>query len=58
MFVLVAAAFAWGVAGMGVVVVVGLDLSGSDPRPQAVLWAVAYLTAYVVVYQTDVSVLE
>ena len=46
-FVFVIAVFALGVVGAAVVVVSGLELSGSNPLPSAVLLAAAYLVALV-----------
>lgn len=55
-FVLIASAFGWGFMGMLVILVAGLTLSGSNPVPQAVLWVAASLTAYIVVYRTQLSI--
>lgn len=55
-FVLVASAIGWGLIGMGAVLASGVSISGSNPAPQAAVWAVAYLTAYIVVYRTQRSV--
>lgn len=57
-FVLTAAAFGWGLIGMLVVLTAGLTLSGSNPVPQAVLWATASLMAYIVVYRTQLSIFD
>lgn len=54
-FVLVAAAVGWGLVGMVLVLASGVRLSGGNPAPQAAVWAAAYLTAYVVVYRTELS---
>lgn len=55
-FVLIASAFGWGLVGMLLILASGLTLSGSNPVPQAALWATASLTAYVVVYRTQLSI--
>ncbi|WP_178918180.1 hypothetical protein [Natronomonas gomsonensis] len=46
-FVFVVAVFALGIVGTAVVVVAGLELSGSDPFPSALLLGAAYLVAFV-----------
>ncbi|WP_254838011.1 hypothetical protein [Natronomonas marina] len=48
-FALAAALIGWGLLGAVLVVASGLELSGADPRPQALLWLVANVTALVVV---------
>jgi hypothetical protein len=53
----VGGALAAGVVGAVTVVVLGLDLSGSDPRPQFAVVAVGYLTAFLLVHRRGRSVL-
>lgn len=55
-FVLIASALGWGLIGMIAVLASGVSISGSNPAPQAAVWAAAYLTAYIVVYRTQWSV--
>ena len=57
-FVLFASALGWGLIGMLVILASGLTLSGSNPVPRAVLWATASLTAYIVVYRTQLSIIS
>lgn len=52
-FVLIASALGWGLIGMIAVLASGMSISGSNPAPQAAVWAAAYLTAYIVVYETQ-----
>mgnify|MGYP000454067697 FL=1 len=47
LFAFVVAVFAFGIVGAAVVVVAGLELSGSNPLPSAVLLGAAYLAAFV-----------
>lgn len=54
-FALTASAFAWGILGMLCVLAFDLTIAGSDRRPQAAVWAVAYATAYLLVYRIDLS---
>lgn len=56
-FVLIASAITWGLVGMVIVLVSGVSISGSNAVPQAIVWAAAYLTAYFVVYRTQLSIL-
>lgn len=56
--VLVASAIGWGVVGLLFVLASGVSLSGENPLPQALVWAAAYLTAYLVVYRSPWSILE
>ena len=55
-FVLIASAIGWGLIGMVPFLVSGVSISGSNPAPQAAVWAAAYLTAYIGVYRTQWSV--
>lgn len=57
-FFLVVTAVTWGVVGLVVVATAGLELSGNDPLPQAVLWALAYPTAYLLAFRAGLSVFE
>ena len=57
-FVLFASVLGWGLVGMLLILVSGLPLSGSNQVPQAVLWATASLTAYIVVYRTQLSIIS
>lgn len=54
--VLVASVVGFGLVGSAVVALVGLDVSGVDPRPQAILWGSAHLNAYLLVYRADVRI--
>jgi len=56
LFVLVGAALGWGV--VGTIGTVGLDVrfSGANRAPEAVVWGLAYVTTYVVVCRTRISV--
>jgi len=54
--VLIASAITWGLIGMVIVLVSGVSISGSNAVPQAMVWAAAYLTAYFVVYRTQLSI--
>ncbi|ELZ57996.1 MULTISPECIES: hypothetical protein [Halorubrum] len=56
LFVLIASVIGWGLVGMVPFLASGVSVSGSNPAPQAAVWAAAYLTAYVVVYRTRWSV--
>ncbi|WP_231185389.1 hypothetical protein [Haladaptatus sp. DYF46] len=55
-FVLTASAFGWGLLGMAVILVSGRTFAGSNPIPQATVWAAASLTAYIVVYRTQLTI--
>jgi hypothetical protein len=55
-FVLIAAAFGWGLVGMLLLLGSGQSLSGATRLPQALVWAAGYLTAYVVVYKIQITV--
>ena len=55
-FVLLASVLGWGVLGMIAFLALGVSTSGSDPTPRAAVWAAAYLTAYIVVYRTQLSI--
>jgi len=55
-FVATAAAFGWGLLGLVVILVSGVSLAGSNPVPQALVWAAASFTAYILVYRTQVTV--
>jgi hypothetical protein len=55
-FVLIASVITWGLIGMVIVLTSGVSISGSNIVPQAMVWVAAYLTAYFVVYRTQVSV--
>jgi hypothetical protein len=57
-FVLFASALGWGLLGMLLILVSGLTFSGSNPVPQAVLWVTASLTAYIIVYRTQLSIIR
>jgi hypothetical protein len=57
-FVLTASALGWGAVGMVGLLISGTTLSGRSALPQAVVWIVAYLTAYVVVYRSPKSVVR
>ncbi|MFC7045184.1 hypothetical protein ACFQH6_06965 [Halobacteriaceae archaeon GCM10025711] len=50
-FAFVVAAFAAGVVGAAVVLLFDLDVAGSDPLPQGLLFATAYLVAYLVAFR-------
>lgn len=56
--VLVASAIGWGVVGMLFLVASGVSLSGENPLPQALVWAAAYLTAYLVVFRSTWSIFD
>ncbi|WP_080510492.1 hypothetical protein [Halorubrum coriense] len=55
-FVLLASVLAWGFVGTVAVLAWEASFSGSNPAPQAAVWAAAYLTAYFVVYRTQWSI--
>ncbi|WP_458208687.1 hypothetical protein [Haladaptatus sp. NG-SE-30] len=55
-FVLTASAFGWGLLGMLVILVSGRTIAGSNPVPQAIVWAAASLTAYLIVYRTQLTI--
>ncbi|ELZ33824.1 hypothetical protein [Halorubrum distributum] len=55
-FVLLASTIGWGLVGMVAILVSGASISSSNLVPQAVVWAAAYLTAYIVVYKTQRSI--
>ena len=55
-FVLIASAITWGFIGMVIVLVSRVSISGSNAVPQAMVWAAAYLTAYFIVYRTQLSI--
>jgi hypothetical protein len=57
-FVLFASALGWGLIGMLLILASGLTFSGRNQLPQAVLWATASLTAYIVVYRTQLSIIS
>lgn len=56
LFLFLVAAFGWGIVGMIVIIGSGLVLSGSDVVPQAVVWGLAYFTAYLVVFRTKTTI--
>lgn len=53
--VLIPSALGWGVIGMVAIRLSGISVSGDNLVPQAMMWAAAYLTAYIVVYRTSWS---
>lgn len=53
LFVFLASAVGWGIVGLTVIGPSGVRFSGSDPTPQALVWGLAYLTAYGIVFRTD-----
>ena len=53
----VGGALAAGVIGAVTVIVLGLNLAGSDPRPQFAVVAVGYLVAFLLVHRRERSVL-
>lgn len=55
-FALLVAVLGWGIVGAVAVLAWRASFSGSNPGPQAAVWAAAYLTAYVVVYKTQWSI--
>lgn len=55
-FVLMASAIGWGLIGMVAVLTAGMSISGSNPAPQAAVWAAAYLTACIIIYRTQRSI--
>lgn len=57
-FVLFASALGWGLVGVLLILVSGLTLSGSNPAPQAVLWVTASVTAYIIVYRTQLTIIS
>ena len=46
--VLLASALGWALCGLIVILMTGVTISGTDPAPQAAVWAAAYPTAYYV----------
>jgi len=56
LFLLLATAFAWGFVIMAMIGVSGQQFSGSNSLPRVIMWGLAYLSAYFVVRQTDVTV--
>ncbi|CCQ35146.1 hypothetical protein HLRTI_003408 [Halorhabdus tiamatea SARL4B] len=55
-FVLIASAIGWGIIGMVSVLALDVTISGSNRMPQAIVWGAAYVTAYLVVYRTELSI--
>lgn len=49
-------ALGWGVIGLLVVLASEVTLSGDNRDPQALVWALAYPTAYIVEYKTALRV--
>lgn len=57
-FALIASAFGWGFIGLLVIFLSGISVAGDNPVPEAMMWAAAYLTAYIVVYRTSWSLFK
>jgi hypothetical protein len=57
-FALTASAFVWGVIGLLTLLLGEFSFDGSNRLPQVVVWLAAYLTAYVLVFRTSVTLLE
>lgn len=55
-FVLYTSTLGWGLVGMIANLALGVSISGSNLAPQAAVLAVSHLTAYIVVYRTQLSV--
>lgn len=55
-FVLIASVIGWGIIGMVSVLALDVTISGSNRAPQVVVWGAAYLTSYLVVYRTELSI--
>ncbi|QLH78467.1 hypothetical protein HZS55_14725 [Halosimplex rubrum] len=57
-FVLIASEIGWGIIGMVSVLALDVTISGSNRLPQAIVWGAAYVTAYLVVYRTSMSIYQ
>lgn len=55
-FILITSAIGWGIIGMVSILALDLTISGSNRMPQAIVWGAAYVTAYLVVYRTELSI--
>ncbi|SHH00445.1 hypothetical protein [Halobaculum gomorrense] len=55
-FVLTASAIGLGIVGMVSVLALDVTISGSNRMPQAIVWGAAYVTAYLVMYRTELSI--
>lgn len=56
LFLLYVAAVIWSVVGMGVILASGIRFSGTSAIPQATVWALAYVSVYVLVFRTNVTI--